>query len=629
MKKALSILAALSLLACGARGAVLPAEKLLPDDTLLMLTIPDLAKARDIYKSSPQGQFWNDPSMKAVKEKFMAKLKSEYIVPLEHDLKIQFDDYTSLPQGQVTFAMVPGDSQAKDQAPGMLLLVDTKDKSPQLTSNLADLKKKWVDAGKTVKTEKIRDIEFSSITVSSSDIPKSLKKASAGGADSTDPADDTAAKSETKKQVYVGQAESLLIMGNSPKAIEKVLAHMSDAQVRSLSDLPAFDACQTTLFRNATTFGWVNAKALVDMFTHVDDHPAEADSSGLPKFSKIAEALGLTGLKTIAFNYAYSSDGAQFNLSIGVPESGRTGLFKILAGEPKEYAPPAFVPADAVKFQRWRIDGQKAWATLRQMVGDVFPQAVGYIDYTLGLVESAAKEKDPGFDIKKNLFGNLGDDIITYQKSSKGATVAELSSGPSLFLISSPNPEQLAGALKGMLVLAGPQTTPTDREFLGHKIYSIPLPAMPGSPKGAPSRSMSYAFGGGYLAITSDTSMLEEYLRSSQNQGKSLRETAGLSDATQKVAGNGTYVFGYSNDGESMRTLFNVLAKDSTFGENPTGPLAALGSNFKMKEWVDVSLLPDFDKVAKYFYFSVFAGNVSPDGLSFKAYAPVPPQLKQ
>ena len=36
---------------------------------------------------------------------------------------------------------------------------------------------------------------------------------------------------------------------------------------------------------------------------------------------------------------------------------------------------------------------------------------------------------------------------------------------------------------------------------------------------------MSYAFGGGYLAITSDTSMLEEYLRSSQNQGKSLRET--------------------------------------------------------------------------------------------------------
>ncbi len=37
-------------------------------------------------------------------------------------------------------------------------------KASQLKTNLADLKKKWIDAGKNVKTEKIRDIEFSVIT---------------------------------------------------------------------------------------------------------------------------------------------------------------------------------------------------------------------------------------------------------------------------------------------------------------------------------------------------------------------------------------------------------------------------------------------------------------------------------
>ncbi len=634
MKRTLSILAALSFLACHANSAVLPAEKLLPDDTLVMFTIPDLAKSRDIYKASPQGRFWNDPSMQAFRDKFMGKLKSEYLIPLEHDLGIRFDDYAGLPQGQITFAMIPNGGQGKDgQIPGLLLFLDTKDKSPQLKSNLADLKKKWVDAGRTVKTETIRDIEFSAITLSSGDIPKSLKKAAGSGADATtEPADDADAKNAPKRQMYIGQAESLLIVGSSPKAIENVLARMSGAQAKSLSELAAYDACQTALFRDAAAFGWVNAKALVDMFAHGDDHADAADAGQLPKFPKIADALGLTGLKTIAFNYASSSEGAQFNLSVGVPEASRAGIFKILAGEPKEYNPPPFVPADAVKFQRWRIDGQKAWATLRKMVGDVFPQAVGYIDYTLGLVESAAKEKDPSFDIKKNLFGNLGDDLITYQKSSKGTTLADINSGPSLFLLSSPNPEQLAGALKGLLVLAGPQTTPTDREFLGHKIYSIPLPTLPGQAAGSsPSaKSLSYAFSGGYLAITADTSMLEEYLRSSQNQGKSLRETPGLADATQKVAGGGTYVFGYSNDSETMRVLFDVLAKDSTFGDSPTGPLAAaLGSNFKIKDWVDVSLLPSFDKVSKYFYFSVFGGSVAPDGLNFKAFAPVPPQLKQ
>ncbi len=630
MKKLLPILAALFCQVFHSAAAVLPAEKLLPDDTLVMFTIPDFAKARDIYKTSPQGQFWSDPSMQAFKDKFINKLKSEYISPLEHDLGVRFGDYTSLPQGQFTMAMIQDGWQGKgDRLPGLLLLLDTKDKSAQLKTNLADLKKRWVDAGKTVKTEKIRGVEFSVVVLSSSDIPKSLKKVSGSSPDAADAVD---AKSDVKKQVYIGQAESLLIMSSSSKVVENVLARMAGASAKSLSELASYDSCHVAMFHDASSFGWVNAKALVDILVHLGDGAADTDSSPMPKPGKIVAALGLNGLKTIAFNYLYSNEGAQFNVSLGVPEASRAGIFKILAGEPKEFNPPPFVPADSVKFQRARIDGQKTWATLRQMVADVYPPGVGTVDYMLGLAEAAAKEKDPSFDIKKNLFGNLGDDMITYQKSSKGTSLAELGSAPSIFLLSSPNPEQLASALKSILVLTGQQATPTDREFLGHKIYSIALPAMPGKAGKPESRSLNYAFGGGYLAITADTSMLEEYLRSSQNQGKSLRETPGLSDATQKVSGSGTYLFGYSNDSETMHVLFDVLTKDPNFGDNPAslGPLgAALGSDFKLKDWVDVSLLPTFDKVSKYFYFTVYGGSATPDGLNFKVFAPAPPQLRK
>lgn len=635
MKKLLPILAALFCQIFHSAAAVLPAEKLLPDDTLVMFTIPDFTKARDIYKNSPQGQFWSDPSMQAFKDKFINKLKSEYISPLEHDLGVHFDDYASLPQGQFTVAMIQDGWQggAKgDQTPGLLLLLDTKDKSAQLKTNLADLKKKWVDAGKTVKTEKIRDVEFSVVVLSSSDIPKSLKKGAGSQPDATDAADSADAKSGLKKSMYIGQSESMLIMSSSPKIVEKVLARMSGASVKSLSELASYDACHVAMFHDVPAFGWVNAKALVDILAHLGDSATDTDSGPMPKPAKIMAALGLNGLKTIAFNYFYSNEGAQFNVSLGVPEASRTGLFKILAGEPKEFNPPAFVPADSVKFQRWRIDGQKAWATLRQMVADVYPPGVGTVDYMLGLAEAAAKEKDPSFDIKKNLFGNLGDDMISYQKSSKGTSLAELSSAPSIFLLSSPNPEQLASALRSILVLTGQQATPTDREFLGHKIYSIALPATPGKAGKSESRSLNYAFSGGYLAVTADTSMLEEYLRSSQNQGKSLRETQGLSDATQKVSGSGTYLFGYSNDSETMRALFDVLSKDSNFGDNAAslGPLgAAMGSDFKLKDWVDVSLLPTFDKISKYFNFTVYGGSKTPEGLTFKAFSPVPPQLKK
>jgi hypothetical protein len=75
-----------------------------------------------------------------------------------------------------------------------------------------------------------------------------------------------------------------------------------------------------------------------------------------------------------------------------------------------------------------------------------------------------------------------------------------------------------------------------------------------------------------------------------------------------------------------------VLTKDPNLGDNlaSLGPLGtALGSNFKLKDWVDLSLLPTFDKISKYFYFTVYGGSANPDGLNFKVFAPIPPQLRK
>ncbi len=503
MKQFLTLLAALLCLTGHCAATVPPVEKLLPDDTLVMATIPDFAKAREIYHNSPQGRLWNDPAMKPFKDKFVAKLKSQYLAPLEHDLGIHLEDYADLPQGQFTLALVQNGWPKDDQMPGLLLLVDTKDKSSQLQTNLADLKKKWVDAGKTIRTEKIRDVEFSVVVLEGKKGAGDSKKTGADATETTEPA----GTSKPKSQVYIGQAESLLIMGNSPKAIEKILARMANAPLKTLGEVASYESAQTTMFHDAPAFAWVNAKVLIDTFFPKDAGAAQTDSTANAnpfafKPEKIVAALGLKGLRSVAASFLYSSEGAQFNLTLGVPEEVRAGIFKLLAGDSKDVNPPQFVPADAVKFQRWRIDGQQTWAALRKMMSDIFsPQSVNTVDFMLNSAETAAKEKDPTFDLKKNLFGNLGDDLITYEKKPKGATLAELNSAPWLMLLGSPNPEQLANALRSVMVLVGQQlATPTEREFLGHKIYTISLPATPG-PSGAKaeSHSLSYTCGGGYL----------------------------------------------------------------------------------------------------------------------------------
>ena len=624
-------------IALSASAAIPAVEKILPDDTLFLVTTPDYMKMRDIYRASPQTQLWNDPAMKPFKDKFMSKLQENLIQPLQKELGVELSDYTNLPQGQITFAMTQNGWPAEDGArPGMLFLLDTKDKSGQLTKNLADIHKKWVDAGKSLRTEKIRNIDFSVLPVSDKDIPKTLRKFS-GPDRETDT--DEASTNAPKNELFIGQYESLLIVGTAAKPIEKVLVHLTGGEMPALGDLAIYEANRLAMFRDAPFYGWVNTKSLLDLLTRKQ---AKEDSDTPDPFAmfnptKILVATGFNAIKTLAFSVQMANEGSTVQFFASVPESGRQGIFTLFP-QAKDASPPPFVPADAVKFQRWRVDGQKAWTALQKILADISPQAKAGINFMIDTANSAAKEKDPDFDMNKNFFGNLGDDMINYEKAPHGTTLADLNSAPSLFLLGSPNPDQVVSALKYILMLANPQgAAPKEREFLGRKIYSVsmPGPAAPGgnfsdSATPPPARSLNYTASGSYVAISTDASLVEEYLRSADSQQKALRETPGLTEATAKVGGSSTGLFGYENQAETTRAVFEALRNNSTNASSSMVPgLGALQNAGSLKDWMDFSLLPPFDKVSKYFGFNVYAASSSSDGILFKMFAPVPAGLRK
>jgi hypothetical protein len=175
-----------------------------------------------------------------------------------------------------------------------------------------------------------------------------------------------------------------------------------------------------------------------------------------------------------------------------------------------------------------------------------------------------------------------------------------------------------------------------EREFLGRKVYSMNLPPTP-APGGGKSieKTLNYTASGGFVAISLDVAMLEEFMRNSEGPGKTLRDAPGLADAAQKVGGMGTGLFGYENQAETMRSAVETLKKESgtlanLFSGSPlAGRLGMAEDSNKFKDWVDFSLLPSYDKIAKYFYISVWSGSVNADGLSFRLYAPNPPQMRK
>ena len=627
-------LAALLTLAAPVGAAIPPAESLLPSDTLLLITAPDFAKMRDAARQSPQWLFWNDPAMKPFHDKFMAKWNEKFVAPLEHDLGVKLGDYADLPQGQLTLAVTQNGWTGGDgPAPGVLLLLDTKGKSDLLKTNLATLRKKWTDAGKPMRTETVRGISFSVAPLSSNDIPVTL----AGILPKRQPVQELGKENKPPPagEIVIGQFESLLIVGSSLKVVEPVAARLTGGAAPPLGDNAVFAADRLAQFRDAPLYyGWLNAKTLFDVLAHIPPPEANPDApSPVPptRWDKVLGASGLTGLKSVSFSCRESRDGSQADFYISVPEAARQGIFKIIAAAPKDANPPAFVPADAVKFWRWRVDGPKSWATLQKMAEDISPGALNSLNSVISIANATAQQKDPNFDVRKYLLDNLGDDWIGCQKAPVGGTLADLDSAPSLFLFAAVNPDQAVLAIKNVAALGSlsGNNTVAPRQFQGRTIYTINRPSR-GS---ATPHPLYCATSSGYVALTSDVSMIEAFLRSSaDSKVRPLRETAGFAGAAQHVGGAGNGLFIYENQRETLRAIFTALKNEPPDTRQAKGagafgslPFASTGKIFG--DWLDFSLLPDYGKVSKYFYISVTGGNVTADGLSFKVFAPRPPQL--
>jgi len=619
-------------------GGIPPAEKLLPPDTLFVVSAPDWKPLRDAYQKSPQCLFWDDPAMKPFREKFFVKWNEEFVKPLERDLGVKLDDYGNLLQGQVTLAVTQGGWQGKekdDGSPGFLFLLDAREQGELLKKNLADLRQKWSEAGKPIKTENIRGTDFFVVPLTTNDVPKTLRQFFPQPQQVEELGKENQ-KTPSHDELIIGQYGSLLIIGTTLNAVEQVVLRLTGNNLPTLAEQAEFEASRSALFRDAPLYGWFNLKTFLEVVVRSmsgPDNPAAPSPLPIPSVAKLVAASGLSSVKSAAFDFRDTGDGRLFEFFLAAPESSRAGLVRLLTPLAKDSSAPAFVPADVVKFQRARLDGPKAIGTIEKILANISAEAVNTWNFLLSNGNDAVRINDPDYDIRKNLFGNLGDDFIIYEKLPRGDSASEKASPPSLVLIGSPNPDQLVAGLKGLLVILTPEgSNPKSREFLGRKIFTLKLPALPMG--GGSGRTLNYAASAGYVAFSTDAAILEEFLRSSDGQTKPLRDLPGLADALGRVGGQQSGWFTYENESETMRLTFDGLRRSA--GEtNNAGP-SVLGSAIpfaspekKFGDWLDFSLLPDYEKVSKYFGFGVQAGSASVEGLTFRIYSPTPPQLKK
>jgi len=610
------LLASASLL----RAAIAPAETLLPADTLAFFTVPDCNVLRASSKVSPQMMFWNDPAMKSFHDKFMAKLTEKFITPFEKDLGLKPEDFLSLPQGQFTFAVtVNGYNGHDDVPPGLILLLDAKDKSDVLKTNLATLTKKWSADGRAMRTEKIRGLSFTVLPLTTNDYAGILPKKAPVSEIGVEP------KPVKPGELYFTQYESLLVAGNSAKVVEAVAARLTGGSTPNIADDAAFNADKLSQFRESPTYyGWFNGSKFFTLLAASGDENESDTPSLMPSMSpaKVLAATGFDKLKSASFAVRQQAEGSTVTLHLTAPASTRAGLLKIMSLNSKDAGIPPFVPADASKFTRIRLDGKQTWAEIQKMVAGFSPQGLASLNSVIDMANVMAQQKNPSFDLRTYLLDNLGDDIVIYQKPPTGTTLADFSSPPAIYLVAVGNSDQAIDAIKTIAGMSAPQDgAPAPRDFLGHKIYSI---AQRSAPRGGKASDPSYIYlsaNSGYVALSKDVGILEEYFRSADGKNKTLKETSGITEAAAHVGGTGGGLFSYENQRETMRASFKLLKNSAV---NSTA-LQMFPPAFR--DWVDFSLLPEYDAVAKYFYISVFGANANAEGLTLKVFTPRPPLL--
>jgi hypothetical protein len=341
---------------------------------------------------------------------------------------------------------------------------------------------------------------------------------------------------------------------------------------------------------------------------------------------KVAEVLGLTALESASLALTHREAGAMASFDLRVPQASRRGLTQLLSLEAKDGEPPAFVPADVLSFYRTRLDLRKVWNTIESTLVAINPQWSGMFNL---IIDNVGKAEDANFDLRQNLIANLGDDIVTYSKESRGRTLEDLDQQPSMVLISSAKPEELANAIRALAALMPGQqgAKVSEREFLGRTLYSVNLPSTGGSGLS----KLTFVANAGYVALSTDAALVEEYLRG--NPSQSLRETSGWNAAAQEVGGTRLGMFGYENDRATVGFVLEILKKESgklsnLFNASPlANRVGSDGAETRLDDWFDFSLLPAFEQIKKYFDISVYGGGIGADGFSFKAYTPNPPGL--
>ncbi len=618
-----------------------PPEQLLPSNCVAVIATPDFPGLRAGVDKMPWWQAWQDPAVQPLRTNLLNELEQAGGRSLNRTLPAPLPRLVDLPMGQVSLALVENGWLTNSAiSPALLFLCDVGSHRELLSTYFESFNQPQTESGTGRKRHMIGGRSFSVIHVPLDHLPEAAASFLHSTAETTSVSSSSNApvtSGPPAMEWYLGQAESFFLAGTDIPSLEQVLVRLTNSTAGVLAENPGFQLARATALKGAQGYIWINTQPLLGSYLGAaagkQSVPLNAATTPLASVRLILSASGLGACQQIALSMENHTNGLAIQSWLGLPEGRRSGLFKILPGEVRGLDLPPFIPVEVESFRRWRLDGSKSWNLLEKWMGDDYPQMLRLVNFLLDSVNQAERESVPGFDVRKQLMGNLGDDLVVYAKKPLvGTNLAPAAS--TLLIVGATNADQVATAIKPIFLLLNPQGGSAEtRDFLGHKIITVPFPSIPvpGVENAAPGSKLYYAAVRGYVAFSAEAPLLEEFLHNLSSPTNGLRELPGLKEAKPAVLTQGATMLSWDNNREHARQDYSEWKSGDA--ALPIGGAANLFLSLvkltlpegTIKKWLNPATAPPFEQIERHFYVSCSGAGADTNGFWYRTFLPLPP----
>ncbi|MHC4843923.1 MAG: DUF3352 domain-containing protein [Planctomycetota bacterium] len=602
--KQLFIVQALCTFFCSvAAGAVPETGKLVPTETIVLINMNNFSKSKANFEKTDIYGLYKDPAMKAFVEDAKEKLLQKAREKKSNILQTLMENEIT-PEGRVFFALVLSEKAKADKEPQALFFVQLGSSIEKAKEVITDIVRKAIDEGARQSEEDYRGVALKTIIKEDGRFDYGFSSA--------------------MSYCFI---DDYLVASEDIETLRFCIAHIQGASGSSLAQDSEYSSAMGAIGQDHDLVFYINLK-------HIIETQIAQDETDQTKTTILN--LGLDNLACICgfVNMASSPENSWLGRVLLRVNGEKKGILKMLELENSTFLAPRFIPSSMSSVSFVNIDIQKAYQELANVLTAFSPQQAALLYMPL---IPPSPEGEPGFELKKDFIDYLGSQIV-YTSGIDKKDEEELKP-ESLFAVRVSNAQALEKSLSSLhWRIIGVNKPDSKREILGHTIYSLgysffPYPVPEQQTMQSPVDSEQPVFPP--LAFTiADTHLIfgqeqvvERAIRTlSSSEDISIRATQWFKKA-QSALPTAAGLVGMEDASSTGEVLWRMFKKtrepqdsessvefgvgiDSAAGLFP-------GMQFSQRLF-DMSLLPEFDVVQKYFGLYVDYLVRQPDGFMFE-----------